>query len=88
MEQSKDTASKTSTSTTATCKANFFDNSNQEAARMRQAAADLALQETLNWLETGNTETTPKTVLRFNRPCPRRPSRVAWGRTKLTLRQG
>jgi hypothetical protein len=88
MEQSKDTASKTSTSTTATCKADFFDASNQEAARMRQAAADLALQETLNWLETGNKEQRPKQSPSFNHPCPCRPSRVAWGRTMLTLRQG
>lgn len=46
------------------CKADFFDDSNQEAARMRQAAAELAMKETLNWLESGdvNGRTTPTTT--------------------------
>jgi hypothetical protein len=36
------------------CNADFFDDSNEEAAKMRKAAAELAMKETLNWLECGN----------------------------------
>ena len=38
--------------------ADFFDDSNQEAARLRQEAAELALNDTLSWLESGSASTT------------------------------
>jgi hypothetical protein len=36
--------------------ADFFDDSNQDAARIRQKAAELALRDTLEWLEDASTE--------------------------------
>jgi hypothetical protein len=45
------TTTTTKASTSSSCKADFFDDSNQEAARLRQEAAALALEETLDWLD-------------------------------------
>jgi len=39
------------------CDANFFDDSNQAAARIREEAAKLALKDTLDWLEDNQTNT-------------------------------
>lgn len=44
------------------CDANFFDDSNQEAARIREEAAKLALKDTLDWLEDNDNQTNPATA--------------------------
>ncbi|KAG7370178.1 bifunctional 6-phosphofructo-2-kinase [Nitzschia inconspicua] len=69
--KSSQAATKEETVSQNNCKADFFDDSNQEAARMRKAAAELAMKETLNWLECGNvtgtvSSATMQTALSFS----------------------
>jgi len=47
-QQQKDNTERTKS---GACNANFFDQNNEEAIRIRQLAADLALKDMLNWLD-------------------------------------
>lgn len=48
-----------SSSNANACNADFFDESNQQAAKLRQQAAELALNETLKWLDGSNDTINP-----------------------------
>ena len=50
-KHTNDTAATTDASERFGCHADFFDESNHEAARLRQKVAEVALKDTLEWLE-------------------------------------